>query len=170
MFISGFSPCDLANGDGARVSLFVSGCSLHCKGCFSPETHNRNYGQEFDTDFKEKVFKALENKYIKGLSLLGGDPLEDYNLDEVTELCKEVKAKFPQKTIWLWTGRKQSYVQSLSIIEYLDVVISEPYIEKKQCNGKYFGSSNQKIWWAKTGEPFDVQLETEHSVKYEKAE
>lgn len=154
----GYSPCDLANGVGARVSLFVSGCSLHCKGCFSPSTWDRNYGKEFDTPAKERLFDDLSNKFIAGLSILGGDPLEPYNIEPITQLCKEIKEKFPEKTIWLWTGRKKEKVINLPIMQYLDIVVSGPYIEKYNTNNtKYRGSSNQEIWWAKNGEPYESE-------------
>lgn len=165
MKYSGYSSCDLANGSGARVSLFVSGCEIHCHNCFSPSTWDRNNGLPFDDKAKERLFNDLSNSYIDGLSLLGGDPLEAYNVDEVTELCKEVKKRFPNKTIWLWTGRTKKHVDHLPIMQYLDVVISEPYVDKLNSNKtRYRGSTNQKIWWAKTGEAYtDETLESEHN-------
>lgn len=157
MRICGFSTCDLANGFGARVSLFVSGCSLHCHNCFQPESWDFDYGEPFDEKFKERVFKALSDPYIDGLSVLGGDPLEEKNVEEVTKLLEEVREKFPNKTIWLWTGRnKEKVVEKYPrIIELCDVIKSGAYVDKLKCNGKYFGSSNQEIWWCKTLEPYD---------------
>ena len=162
----GYSNCDLANGPGARVSLFVQGCSLHCSGCFSPDTWDENGGEEFDEDAKARLMKDLGNSYITGLSLLGGDPLEPYHLDDVTELCKEVKERYPDKTIWLWTGRKKEKVENLPIMRYLDVVVSDPYIEKFNTGKcKYRGSSNQRVWWAKTLEPYTNEpLEDDHHM------
>ena len=166
MFYCGYSNCDLANGPGARVSIFTSGCSVGCKNCSNPESHDRYYGKEFDAESKEKLLKDLGNSYIKGLSILGGDPLEPYNVDDVTALCKEVKEKYPEKTIWLWTGRKKEKVEHLPIMQYLDIVVSDPYIEKFNTGKcKYRGSSNQRVWWAKTGEPYtDEPLEDEHHM------
>ena len=97
MYYCGYSNCDLANGPGARVSLFTSGCSLNCKFCSNPESHDRYYGAEFDDEAKAQLLKDLGNSYIQGLSILGGDPLEPYNVDEVTALCKEIKEKYPSR-------------------------------------------------------------------------
>lgn len=157
MNICGFSTCDLANGPGARVSLFTSGCSLHCPHCFQPESWDFNAGVLFDNAFKEKVLKALSNSHIDGLSILGGDPLEPENEPEVIAFLKTVREKFPEKTIWLWTGRKKEKVlrDHKEIVELCDVIKSGPYIDKLKCNGKYFGSSNQEVWWCKTLEPYD---------------
>lgn len=162
----GYSNCDLANGPGARVSLWCQGCSMQCSGCFSPDTWDQFGGAEFDETVKAQLLKDLGNSYIQGLSILGGDPLEPYNVDEVTALCKEIKEKYPTKTIWLWTGRKKEKVENLPIMQYLDVVVSDPYIAKFN-NGrcKYRGSSNQRVWWAKTGKPYDAEpLEDEHHM------
>ena len=167
MYYCGYSNCDLANGHGARVTLFVSGCEKHCKNCFSPSSWNRYAGNPFDEDMKTKLFKDLSNSYIEGLSLLGGDPLESYNIEEVTNLCKEIKDKFPTKTIWLWTGLKKEKVEPMEICKYLDIVISEPYIDHLNFKGKYMGSKNQKIWWAKNGEPYldEGDMLNEHASK-----
>ena len=166
MFYCGYSNCDLANGPGARVSIFTSGCSLKCHGCSNPESHDRYYGAEFDEDAKARLIKDLGNSYIEGLSILGGDPLEPYNVYDVTELCKEVKERYPDKTIWLWTGRKKEKVENLPIMRYLDVVVSDPYIEKFNTGKcKYRGSSNQRVWLATTGKPYDAEpLEDEHHM------
>lgn len=163
----GYSNCDLANGRGARVTIFISGCSLHCKNCFSPSSWDPNAGEPFTEQTKEKLFKDLSNSYVDGLSVLGGDPLESYNFEEVTNLCKEVKEKFPNKSIWLWTGRKKEKVEKLDICKYVDIIISEPYIDHLNFKGKYMGSSNQKIWWAKNGNPYEDEgdMYNEHSSK-----
>lgn len=163
----GYSNCDLANGRGARVTIFISGCSLHCKNCFSPSSWDPNAGEPFTEQTKEKLFKDLSNSYVDGLSVLGGDPLESYNIEEVTNLCKEVKEKFPNKSIWLWTGRKKEKVEKLDICKYVDIIISEPYIDHLNFKGKYMGSSNQKIWWAKNGKPYEDEgdMYNEHSSK-----
>lgn len=161
----GYSNCDLANGEGARVSLFVSGCTMRCKGCFSKESWDFKAGKPFDESMMNRVLRDLSNGYIKGLSILGGDPLEEANISVVTELCRKAKELCPNKTIWLWTGRKKEKVEGLPIMQYLDVVISEPFVEKFKFNGKYMGSSNQKIWFAKNGEPYEVELVSEHSHK-----
>lgn len=145
MNYSGINFCDTANGPGVRVSLFVSGCSLHCKGCFNKQAWNRNYGKEFTSDTLESILSALESPYIDGLSILGGDPLEDYNEAIVAHICGSVKKYFPNKSIWLWTGRKYGNVKDHPIMEYVDVLVDGPFIERKKCNERYKGSSNQRI-------------------------
>ena len=162
MFYCGYNKCDLANGPGARVSLFVSGCSLHCKGCFSPSSWNKEYGQQYTEQFQQQLLLDLDNKWIDGLSILGGDPLEDYNYDTVLNLCKLVKQKCPEKSIWLWTGRPQKKVSEMSICQYVDVIVSEPYIESKKCDGRYFGSGNQKVWYAKDMSEYNDESRTSH--------
>lgn len=147
MNYSGINFCDTANGPGVRVSLFVSGCSLHCKGCFNKEAWDRNYGKEFTQDGLFEIIRALDNDYVSGLSILGGDPLEPYNKDEVLMLCRVVKRLYPNKTIWLWTGRKYEDVKDEEALKFVDVVVDGPFIERKKVNGTghWFGSSNQRI-------------------------
>lgn len=93
----GISDFDTANGPGVRVSLFVSGCRLHCRGCFNPESWDFEAGKHYDETVKARLLKALEEEYVEGLSLLGGDPLEPENVDELTELCQAVREKFGNK-------------------------------------------------------------------------
>lgn len=97
---------DCANGNGVRVSLFVSGCNRHCKGCFNPESHDPNFGKKFDKEAKEKIFAELKKDYCAGLSILGGEPMSvlSDNRKQVIAFAKEVKEKFPRKNIWLWTS------------------------------------------------------------------
>ena len=97
---------DIANGVGVRVSLFVSGCTHHCKGCFNQQAQDPKFGKPFDEYAKTKIFAELEKDYCKGLSLLGGDPMSKLsdNRKVVIDFCKEVKEKFPTKDIWMWTG------------------------------------------------------------------
>lgn len=94
---------DVANGEGVRVSIFVSGCHHHCKGCFNECAWDFGYGNKFDENAKEKVINYMNHDYIKGLSLLGGEPLEPSNQEGLLPLVKEVKEKFPDKTIWCYT-------------------------------------------------------------------
>lgn len=147
MNYSGINFCDTANGQGVRVSLFVSGCSLHCKGCFNKEAWDKNYGKVFHKTDLNKICKALANPYIDGLSILGGDPLEPYNKDVVCLIVKYVKELYPEKTIWLWTGRKYEDVKNEEALKYVDVVVDGPFIERKKVNeqGNWFGSSNQRV-------------------------
>lgn len=147
MNYSGINLCDTANGPGVRVSLFVSGCSLHCKGCFNKEAWDRQYGKPFTDETLNTLLEALREPYVDGLSLLGGDPLEPYNEAVVERICGLVKEKFPDKTIWLWTGRKYEEVKDKPIMKYIDVLVDGPFIEKFKTNeqGKYYGSSNQRV-------------------------
>ena len=94
----------ISNGPGVRVVLWVSGCSLHCKGCQNPESWDLCAGRLFDEDAKKELFKALNKPYIRGISISGGHPLEYENLPDVYDLIKEIKTQFPQKDIWLYTG------------------------------------------------------------------
>ena len=148
MHYIGLSSCDTANGPGVRVSLFVSGCTLRCKGCFNPESWDFEAGKPYDEAVKARLLKALEEEYVEGLSLLGGDPLEPENVDELTELCRAVREKFGnKKSIWLWTGRTYEKVKDLPIFQYVDTVVDGPFVEKYKVEepGKWFGSSNQRV-------------------------
>ena len=146
MNYSGINTCDSTNGDGVRVSLFVSGCSLHCKGCFNKEAWDKDYGKEFTEETLDTLLDALSNPYVDGLSILGGDPLEDYNVPAVNSIVSLVKHMFPKKTIWMWTGRKYENIKDLALLKCVDVLITEPFIERKKCYGKYYGSSNQCVY------------------------
>lgn len=140
---------DIANGPGVRVSLFVSGCRNHCKGCFQPETWDFNYGEEYDgVNTANDIVKALTPDYISGLSILGGDPMEPENIDEVTSLCYIVKLLFPNKTIWLYTGYtwEDIRIRYPEILNYIDVLVDGPFIEDlKDISLAFRGSSNQRI-------------------------
>lgn len=138
---------DTSNGPGVRVSLFVSGCTLKCKGCFNPESWDFDAGNDFTQETVDEIIRLLNQDYIEGFSLLGGDPLEAQNIDVVTDLCRQVKAACPNKTIWLWTGRKYENFEDHPIMQYLDTVVDGPYIEKFKITeqGHYCGSSNQRV-------------------------
>ena len=140
---------DIANGPGVRVSLFVSGCRNHCKGCFQPETWDFNYGQEYDVvNTVNEIIEALSPEYISGLSILGGDPIERENISEVVTLCYLVKRLYPNKTIWLYTGYKYEDIAEMypNILEVIDVMVDGPFIEDlKDISLVFRGSSNQRI-------------------------
>ena len=147
MNYSGLNLCDTANGPGVRVSLFVSGCSLHCKGCFNQEAWDPCYGQLFCSHTLGIILEALKEPYIEGLSILGGDPMEKYNRPKVGLVCASVKALYPDKSIWLWTGRKFDEIKYYDhILDYVDVLICNPFIEHLKYKGKYYGSSNQRAY------------------------
>ena len=137
---------DMLNGDGLRVVLFVSGCTLHCPNCQNRQTWDKDSGIPFDNDARNEIFEELSKDYISGLTLTGGHPLEHYNIPECTSLCKEIKEKFPQKTIWLYTGLPYESVKDLEIMEYVDVLVDGPYVEKlRNIQLKWRGSSNQRV-------------------------
>lgn len=137
---------DIANGEGCRVSLFVSGCRNHCKGCFQPQTWDFGYGKKFTSETFDYIMRQLENDWIDGLSILGGEPLEPENLKEVSLICGLAKLFFPGKTIWLYTGYKWEGVQDLGIMEVVDVVVDGRFHEdEKDISLRFRGSRNQRI-------------------------
>lgn len=138
--------CDIADGEGVRVTLFVSGCSHHCKGCHNPESWNPNNGKEFTQEVKEKLFKLIDRPYIDGLTLSGGDPLFCNNISDIRLLCFEFKQRFPNKTIWLYTGYKFEEIKSLDFLKYVDVIVDGPFIqEQRDITLPFRGSMNQNI-------------------------
>lgn len=137
---------DVANGPGVRVSLFVSGCRNHCKGCFQPETWDFNYGKEFTSETLQELLRLLKNPHVAGLSILGGDPFEPENLSTVEMICREVQSAYPWKHIWVWTGYKFEDLSSLPVMKYIDVLVDGPFIEEqKNLCLPYCGSSNQRV-------------------------
>ena len=138
--------CDMRNGTGLRVTLFVSGCNHHCKGCHNPQTWDPNSGIEFDESAKQELFAELNNDYISGVTFSGGDPLFPQNREVILSLCKEIKTLYPNKNIWLYTGYKYEQVKHLEILKYIDVLIDGKYVEKlRSVNLPWVGSSNQKV-------------------------
>ncbi len=138
--------CDIANGVGVRVSLFVSGCRNHCKGCFQPETWDFDYGEPFTEETKERIFSLMDHEFIDGLSVLGGDPLEPENREVLTPFLKEVRERFPTKTIWVYTGYIYENLKHLEAMQYIDVLVDGPFIEsEKDITLTFRGSRNQRI-------------------------
>lgn len=136
----------IANGTGIRVVLWISGCSLHCKGCQNPKTWDLNSGKLFDEDAKRELFEALDKPYIQGITFSGGHPLENENISEVYSLCKEIKEKFPTKDIWLYTGYQFEDISSYLIMKYIDVLVDGRYIdEQRDITLKWRGSRNQRV-------------------------
>lgn len=138
---------DLLNGDGLRVVLWVSGCEHHCKGCQNPVTWNPDDGLDFDQESKEELFRELEKPYVSGITFSGGDPLYFTNIEKVTELCREVKEKFPNKSIWIYTGYSWNEVKHISVLmQFVDVLVDGKFIQElKDKNLKWKGSSNQRV-------------------------
>ena len=147
---------DIANGPGLRVSLFVSGCTNHCPGCFNKETWDFNYGIPFTDKTIDLILEMLNNKHIAGLSLLGGDPMEESNQKALLPLVKKVKSLYPNKDIWCYTGFLFENVHKYEILKYIDVLVDGRFIEKlKVANLRFRGSTNQRI--------IDVKKSTEKS-------
>ena len=138
---------DISNGPGIRVSLFVSGCRRHCKGCFNEVAQSFEYGTRFGSETLVELLRLLSNPHIKGLSVLGGEPLEPENRDTVLDICKAVRVAFgAKKTIWMWTGYSWEDVKDLSVMEYLDVLVDGPFVEEqKNLCLPYCGSENQRV-------------------------
>ena len=137
---------DIANGPGIRVSLFVSGCRNHCKGCFQPETWDFMYGKHFGLKDFSELIDLLGNEHIAGLSILGGDPFEPENLETVVALCKIVKQIYPEKNIWVWTGYLWEDICDNDIFNYIDVLVDGRFEEsQKDLSLAFRGSSNQRI-------------------------
>ena len=148
--------CDIANGVGVRVSLFVSGCRNRCKNCFQPETWDFNYGKPFDEQTEEKLIKMRAPSYINGLTVLGGEPMEPENQRALLPFLKKVKAAYPQKTIWLYTGFTLEELRSPDcrahteyteeILKLLTVLVDGRFVEeKKNISLRFRGSENQRL-------------------------
>lgn len=143
---------DTANGPGVRVSLFVSGCTLHCPGCFNRVAQNFKHGNPFTSEVFERLIQALEVEGVEGLSILGGDPFEPKHFIEVARICALVKERLPGKSIWVWTGRTLDEVliiQSRLIVDALknvDVLVDGRFVQSlADPNLSYRGSSNQRV-------------------------
>jgi len=137
---------DMLNGDGLRVVLWVSGCSHCCKECQNPVTWDPNGGLLFDIEAKEELFGELAKDYISGVTFSGGDPLYFSNRSDVLRLAREIKEKFPQKTIWLYTGFVWEAIQALPIMEYVDVLVDGEFlVGQKDTQLHWRGSSNQRV-------------------------
>ncbi len=148
--------CDIANGEGVRVSLFVSGCTHHCKNCFNPETWNFDYGEPFTREVEDKIISWLAPSYINGLTLLGGEPMEPANQMALLPFVKRVRATYPDKTIWCYTGflfdeelLKESRARTCYTTELLsniDILVDGRFVEElKDITLRFKGSSNQRI-------------------------
>ena len=156
MYYGEIKKCDIANGEGVRVSLFVSGCTHHCPGCFNEETWDFRYGEEYTEKTQREILAALAPGYINGLSLLGGEPFEPRNQEVLVELLREVKEKYPEKNIWCYTGYlfdKQLLNDSRARCEYtdemlsmIDVLVDGRFVEAlKDIRLVFRGSSNQRV-------------------------
>lgn len=138
---------DISNGPGVRVSIFMQGCTFNCKNCFNPETHDFKLGKEFTDETIERVLKLCENENVEGLSVLGGEPMHPINLEGTTKLVKEFKKRFPNKTVWAWTGYNfDNYIKDKEIAKYLDVLVDGQFVEDLHSPILHWrGSSNQRV-------------------------
>lgn len=147
---------DIQDGIGVRTALYVSGCTIHCKGCHNKVAWDFNYGTRFDEAAKNRLFNNLSNSYIEGLSILGGEPFELMNQAELSLLVQEVRENFPEKSIWVWTGYQfdqkilfgdyLKYNFTKKFVDNIDIVVDGQFIEEqKMIDLKYRGSYNQRM-------------------------
>lgn len=156
MYYGNIKKFDVADGEGVRVTLFVSGCRIHCEGCFQAQTQSFEYGQPYTKETEEEVLQALKDLNIQGLTLLGGEPFEPENQEVIVTLLRRVKKELPEKDIWSWTG--YLYDQDLveggkkhtqytdEILSYLDILVDGPFmIQKRNLALSFRGSENQRV-------------------------
>ena len=158
MYYGAIKKYDVANGEGIRTSLFVSGCRNRCKNCFNPETWAFDYGQPFTEAVAEEIYKILENPIVKGITVLGGEPMEPENQTELLPFLRELKKRLPHKTVWLYTGNLYEELTgelganvkhlpiTLELLSFVDILVDGRYIEEEKSLGLRFrGSKNQRI-------------------------
>ena len=147
---------DIANGEGVRVSLFVSGCTHHCKNCFNPETWDFNYGKPFTKEIEDNIISALAPDHINGLTLLGGEPMEPANQKALLDFVKRVKSIYPNKTIWCYSGylfdtellseSRAHCPWTKELLSYIDILVDGEFKEDlKDITLRFKGSSNQRV-------------------------
>lgn len=169
MYFGEIKNCDIANGEGVRVSLFVSGCRHHCKGCFNPETWDFYYGELFTDQTKEHIMGLLAPDYVQGFSLLGGEPFEPENQEVLVELLTELKERFPHKSVWCYTGYLfdrdlipggRVYTKHTDrMLSCIDVLVDGEFVlEEKDISLTFRGSRNQRL--------IDVKKSTDGVVNY----
>lgn len=156
MYYGNIKECDIADGPGVRVSLFVSGCRHHCKGCFNADTWDFHYGQPYTKETEEEILRLLSSYYIQGFTLLGGEPFEPENQPELTGLLKQIRETYPEKDIWCYTGytyetdlHKGGCVYTAyteEMLSYIDVLVDGEFVEAlKDVTLEFRGSRNQRI-------------------------
>ena len=138
---------DISNGPGVRISIFLQGCEFHCKNCFNPETHDFEGGREFSDESIQKVLDLCGLEYIVGLSILGGEPMHPRNIEGTTKLAKAFKEKYPNKTIWSWSGFLfDRDLKDKEVMKYIDVLVDGPYVDElHNPTLRWKGSSNQRV-------------------------
>lgn len=156
MNYAGIKYCDIANGLGCRTVLFVSGCRNACKGCFQPQTWAFDYGEEFDEKIQQEILDSLSPNYVKGLTLLGGEPFEEENQEALLPFVRKVKALYPNKDIWAFSGyiyekdlvegKRKHTKDTEELLSYIDVLVDGPFKEEeKDITLKFRGSRNQRV-------------------------
>ena len=137
---------DMLNGDGLRVVLWVAGCGHACPGCHNPVTWDEHGGLPFDEAAKQELFDELSKDYVAGVTFSGGDPLYPANREQIGALAQEIRARFPDKTIWLYTGYRFEQITDLPFLAAIDVVVDGPFIEaQKDTQLHWRGSANQRV-------------------------
>lgn len=137
---------DMLNGDGLRVVLWVAGCTHHCPECHNPETWDVHGGIAFDLAARQELWEELKKDYVSGITFSGGDPLHPENLEEMEALARECKRRFPDKSIWLYTGYEWEEIAYLPIVELVDVLVDGPFLTDYKDTQLYWrGSSNQRV-------------------------
>lgn len=137
---------DIADGPGVRVSIFLQGCTFNCKNCFNPETHDFKGGQEFTDETIEEVLNLCDKEFITGLSILGGEPMHPLNIKGTIKLAKAFKERYPEKTIWSWSGFLLDNIVDKEILNYLDVLVDGQYVDElHNPTLKWCGSENQRV-------------------------
>ena len=137
---------DISNGPGVRVTIFMQGCPFHCKNCFNPETWDFNDGNPFDDETIDEVLKLCEMSHIAGLSILGGESMHPKNIEGTTKLARMFKEKFPNKTLWCWTGFTYEQIKDKEVFDYIDVLVDGQFVDElRNPNLKWKGSSNQRV-------------------------
>lgn len=138
--------CDIANGTGIGVVLWVSGCNCHCHGCHNPQTWSFGAGVPFTDDTMQELLEALNKPYISRITYSGGHPLDPQNVDMVTQIARTVRQQFPNKLQWLYTGYRWEDVKKLEVIQYLDVLVDGRYEEtQRDISLAFCGSRNQRV-------------------------
>lgn len=155
MYYAEIKECDIANGLGVRVSLFVSGCTHHCPGCFNEIAWDFKYGEEFTEETSERILKALAPSHIAGLTLLGGEPMEMSNQEGLLPLLRKMKEMYPDKNVWCYTGYLLDDLLeggcvhtdiTDELLSYIDILVDGKFmLEKKNIRLKFRGSENQRI-------------------------
>ena len=156
MYYGNIKFVDIADGEGVRTTLFVSGCTHHCPGCFQPETWDFSYGEEFGEEAEERILESVEPAYVDGITILGGEPMEPENQRALLPFLQRFRERFPEKTIWMYTGDVyESLIDPASarrteatdaLLEAVDVLVDGPFIQElKDISARFRGSSNQRV-------------------------